>query len=155
MVFNLRHLRNLRLSFCFWLVEVREDHINTYVRCINNKGFIYDQAGSLFDETAPDLVVGRVYKVALPEANDAPYDLRIIDESGEDYLFPASYFEPLKLGSNGHVTKTITAHVPDWLYGVLYAEALAANKSVSTLAREWLTEYLDLPPSPHTVQPST
>jgi len=47
--------------------------------CLKNKG-------------SEDLVVRKVYKV-LP---DAPAEkkglLRIVDESGEDYLYPASYF---------------------------------------------------------------
>jgi hypothetical protein len=39
---------------------------------------------------------------------------------------------------------TITTHVPAWLKGVLYAEALATGRSMSALTREWLEERLDL-----------
>ena len=43
------------------------------------------------------LLVGKVYQVVKPQANDAPYDLRIIDEEAEDYLYPAERFVPLDL----------------------------------------------------------
>ena len=114
-----------------------------YVRCINNKGFIYDQAGFLFDETIPDLIVGQIYKVAPPEENDDD-DLRIIDESGEDYLYPARYFEPVAV-NGGQITEKISLNLDPILKGILHAEALAAQKSVSALLREWIDERLDLP----------
>lgn len=65
-----------------------------YVRCIDNRGFIYDQDGKLFDETIDDLMIGAVYTLAPPHENDGEM-LRVIDGSGEDYLYPATYFEPL------------------------------------------------------------
>ena len=104
-----------------------------YVRCINNKGFIHDQNGQLFDETIADLQIGQVYKVAPPDKNDGNF-LRIIDASGEDYLYPANYFEPFVPAKTSKSTK-----------GVLHAEALAAQKSTSALLREWIDERLDLP----------
>jgi hypothetical protein len=39
-----------------------------------------------------DLIVGKLYKVAKPQRNDPPHMLRIVDESGEDYLYPADWF---------------------------------------------------------------
>ena len=47
--------------------------------CLKNKG-------------SEDLVVRKIYQV-LPDENAAKKGLlRLIDESGEDYLYPASYF---------------------------------------------------------------
>jgi hypothetical protein len=34
----------------------------------------------------------KIYQVIPDEISEADGDLRIIDESGEDYLYPASYF---------------------------------------------------------------
>jgi hypothetical protein len=118
--------------------------LGRYVRCINNKRILFFKEETPRDVELSTLRIGQIYKVAPPQANDGA-DLRIIDESGTDYLYPAAYFEPLDTSANGHATKTVSAHVPDWFYGILYAEALAANKSISALAREWLAERLDLP----------
>ena len=91
------------------------------------------------------LIVGKVYKLTPPKPNDGNL-LRVIDESGEDYLYPASYFEPLLINDEP-ATDSVTTHLPPWLKGVLYAEAVAADKSVSALLREWIEERLDLPAS--------
>ena len=115
-----------------------------YVRCINNTGFIYDENGRLFDETIPDLIVGEVYKVAPPAENDGEM-LRVIDASGEDYLYPAGYFEPLVPERLGKRQRTVTLHLDDFTRGVLHAEAVAAKKPMSALLREWVEERLDLP----------
>ena len=40
----------------------------------------------------PDLELRKVYKVLPDEAAAKDQHLRIIDESGEDYLYPASFF---------------------------------------------------------------
>lgn len=52
---------------------------NRYVACIRD--------GSLLD-----LEVGKLYEVLPAEADDGKEELRVIDESGEDYLYPASWF---------------------------------------------------------------
>lgn len=55
-----------------------------FVLCIENRD-------------AEDLEKGKVYRL-LPDAaarNDGLF--RIVDESGEDYLYPKSYFVPLDL----------------------------------------------------------
>ncbi|MGD1278193.1 MAG: hypothetical protein ABR964_13350 [Tepidisphaeraceae bacterium] len=39
-----------------------------------------------------DLVFGKLYRVARPEKNDPPSMLRVIDDSGEDYLYPVVWF---------------------------------------------------------------
>lgn len=53
-----------------------------YVICIRNKG-------------CEDLELGKVYRV-LPDARAAKDGLiRVIDESGEDYLYPSDHFVAL------------------------------------------------------------
>ena len=55
------------------------------VLCLRNKGY------------EVSLERRKIYQV-LPDRDAATHgQLRIIDESGEDYLYPASYFAPLKL----------------------------------------------------------
>ena len=48
-------------------------------------------------EYEADLVVGKIYRVMKPEANDGPADIRVVDESGEDYLYPGDWFVPVSL----------------------------------------------------------
>ena len=55
-----------------------------FVICIQNEG-------------CEDLELGKVYRV-LPDESAAKEDyLRVIDESGEDYLYPGNYFIPIAL----------------------------------------------------------
>lgn len=114
--------------------------MNKYVRCITNQTlFMHDLAG----DYSPHLIIGKIYKVAPPQENDGEM-LRVIDGSGEDYLYPASYFEPFTpIGREA--SETITIHLDPYLKGVLHAEAIATQKSVSSLVREWIDEQLDLP----------
>ena len=44
------------------------------------------------NDSEPDLELRKVYKVLPDEAAAKDHYLRIIDESGEDYLYPASFF---------------------------------------------------------------
>ena len=44
---------------------------------------------------ALDLEVGKLYLVLPPEPGDRDEDIRVVDESGEDYLYPASWFVPV------------------------------------------------------------
>ena len=46
-----------------------------------------------------DLIVGKIYRIVKPERNDRPSDIRISDESGEDYLYSRSWFVPLDVPS--------------------------------------------------------
>ena len=55
-----------------------------FVICVRNKG-------------AEDLQVRRVYAVLPDEAANREGYIRIIDESGEDYLYPEIYFVPIDL----------------------------------------------------------
>ncbi len=53
--------------------------------CINNSDYPYD------------LNVRAVYQVLPDESAAKSSYLRIIDETGEDYLYPASYFVPVHI----------------------------------------------------------
>jgi len=61
----------------------RENKTPRFLLCINNSGYV------------DDLKVRTIYQV-LPDASAARSNyLRIIDETGEDYLYPAAYFIPV------------------------------------------------------------
>jgi hypothetical protein len=48
-------------------------------------------------EYPASLELHKIYRVVPDEGDAADGDLRIIDESGEDYLYPASYFFPIEV----------------------------------------------------------
>ena len=66
--------------------------------CINNS------------EYPASLELHKVYQVVPDKDAERDGDLRIIDESGEDYLYPAEYFVSLKLSSTIVRTLTRRAH---------------------------------------------
>jgi hypothetical protein len=43
-------------------------------------------------DSEPDLELRKIYRVLPDEAAVKDHHLRIIDESGEDYLYPANFF---------------------------------------------------------------
>ena len=43
-------------------------------------------------DDAFDLEVGKLYVVLPPEPADGLDDIRVVDESGEDYLYPSPWF---------------------------------------------------------------
>jgi hypothetical protein len=55
-----------------------------FVICINN-------------EKADDLEVWKVYQLLPDESAAKDNYFRVVDESGEDYLYPADYFVPIEL----------------------------------------------------------
>jgi hypothetical protein len=56
-----------------------------FVVCINNEGY------------PASLELHKIYRVVPDKNAAADDDIRVIDESGEDYLYPASYFAPIKV----------------------------------------------------------
>lgn len=61
------------------------DSVNSYVLCIDNGGY------------PESLEVRKLYAV-LPDERAAVNDyIRVIDETGEDYLYPAKCFVPIQL----------------------------------------------------------
>lgn len=118
----------------------------SYVRCIDSRKYLYfPEEPRQADDTILGLEIGQIYKLAPSEVNDGPGEVCVIDDSGEDYLYPAVYFEPLTLNGAEQITAAATVHLPPSLKGILHAEALAAGKSVSALLRQWIDERLDLP----------
>lgn len=113
------------------------------MKCVNNKTYFADDLA----ETFHDLVIGQIYK-ALPATERERKNgiIRVIDDSGDDYLYPESYFEAVDLGTEAIDTlRPVTVHVPAHIKGILHAEAVATDKSISALIREWIEERLDLP----------
>ena len=56
-----------------------------FVVCIENEGY------------EASLELHKIYRTVPDKAAAADGDLRVIDESGEDYLFPAAYFVPVQV----------------------------------------------------------
>jgi hypothetical protein len=51
----------------------------------------------LKNKNCEDLVLRKIYPIIPDERAEAENHIRVIDESGEDYLYPASYFFVLEL----------------------------------------------------------
>ena len=63
----------------------RQNHKTRYAVCVSNKGY-------------PASLERRKIYQALPDPQAAAHNMiRVIDESGEDYLYPADYFVPITL----------------------------------------------------------
>ena len=62
----------------------KQRHNTEFALCIENRD-------------CDDLEKGKVYQVLRDDNAIQEEYLRIVDESTEDYLYPASYFVPLKL----------------------------------------------------------
>jgi hypothetical protein len=48
-------------------------------------------------EYEADLIVGKIYRIVEPKRNDRPSDVRVVDGSGEDYLYPREWFVAVDL----------------------------------------------------------
>lgn len=122
-----------------------------YVKCIRNTPYLQPQNEPVQEEPLTGLTLGGIYKVLPPERNDPADMLRIVDEtfgepgSESGYLYPRNYFESFLPTSQSRMVDTVTVHLDAYSKGVLYAEAIAANTSVSGLLRKWIDERLDTP----------
>lgn len=58
---------------------------NRFAVCINNTDY------------PASLELHKIYRMLPDDDAAAEGDLRVIDESGEDYLYPAEYFVPIEL----------------------------------------------------------
>ena len=61
-------------------MEKTQETSPEFVVCINN------------DDYPASLELHKIYRVVPDEDVAADGDIRVIDESGEDYIYPASYF---------------------------------------------------------------
>lgn len=121
-----------------------------YARCVSNRPYLQPRHESEQEEPLFGLTVGQIYKVISDPVAEQHGMLRVIDESfGEagsenGYLYPSDYFEPF-LPDEQFSRSSLTIYLDEYVKGVLHAEAVASNKSVSALMRDWVEERLDLP----------
>jgi hypothetical protein len=48
-------------------------------------------------DSEPDLEIRKVYKVIPDPSAEKEAHLRVVDESGEDYLYPVKFFVPVEI----------------------------------------------------------
>ncbi len=58
---------------------------NKFLLCVDNKGY------------EASLEIRKLYKNMPDKDAERHGQVRIVDESGEDYLYPANYFAPVRL----------------------------------------------------------
>jgi len=58
---------------------------NHFMICVENRGY------------EASLEIRKLYEVLVDRAAEKHQQIRIIDESGEDYLYPEKYFAPVRL----------------------------------------------------------
>ena len=58
-----------------------------FMICVNNRGY------------EASLEIRKIYEVIRDKTAEKHHQLRVVDESGEDYLFPKDYFAPVRLPS--------------------------------------------------------
>lgn len=56
-----------------------------FMVCVNNHGY------------EASLETRKIYEILADKAAEKHHQLRVIDESGEDYLYPSDYFAPVRL----------------------------------------------------------
>ncbi|MBI5374165.1 MAG: hypothetical protein HZA77_01945 [Candidatus Schekmanbacteria bacterium] len=61
-----------------------------FMICVNNRGY------------EASLEIRKLYEVLTDRVAETHHQRRVIDESGEEYLYPEGYFAPIRLP---HITK--------------------------------------------------
>ncbi len=61
-----------------------------FMICVDNRGY------------NASLEIRKLYEVLVDRAAEKHHQIRVIDESGEDYLYPDKFFAPVRLP---HITK--------------------------------------------------
>jgi len=100
-------------------------------------------------ETGDALTVtpGQYYR-ALPDKAEAHGMLRVIDNTGEDYIYAASIFEPVDNLDQLQTELIVRLDAPT--KATILQIANQRGISMSALVREWIEERVDLPaPSAH------
>lgn len=72
-----------------------------FVVCVKNKGY------------AAALELRKLYQVVADETAAKVHQIRVIDESGEDYLYPEEYFVPVRLPQSAEKAVRRAAAVKD------------------------------------------
>ncbi|MBL7213440.1 MAG: hypothetical protein ISS61_13770 [Desulfobacteraceae bacterium] len=66
-------------------MQESKQNLPEFVVCINNSDY------------PASLELHKIYRVLVDKDATEEGDIRIIDESGEDYLYPSSYFVPIQI----------------------------------------------------------
>jgi hypothetical protein len=66
-------------------MESSELGLPEFVVCVNNSNY------------PASLELHKIYRVVTDKEANLEGDIRVIDESGEDYLYPSSYFVPIQV----------------------------------------------------------
>jgi hypothetical protein len=66
-------------------MQESKQNLPEFVVCINNSDY------------PASLDLHKIYRAVVDKEAVEEGDIRIIDESGEDYLYPSSYFVPIKV----------------------------------------------------------
>jgi len=66
-------------------MQKSKQNLSEFVVCINNSGY------------PASLELHKIYRVLVDKDAVDETDIRIIDESGEDYIYPSSYFVPIQV----------------------------------------------------------
>ena len=93
---------------------------------------------------AASLTPQRVYEV-IPDPAEANGMLRVIDDTGEDYLFEADLFR--EIDNLTGVATEVTVGLTWSMKAAIHRIASQRGVSMSALIREWIDERLDLPVS--------
>ncbi len=85
--------------------------------CVNNS------------EYPVSLELHKLYRVLPDEDSAQNGDLRIVDESGEDYLYPADYFVILEMPRRAERTLNVLfTRLPAFLYSIVSRVALSKSE---------------------------
>jgi hypothetical protein len=106
-----------------------------YVRCVRN------------GENKASLFVGRVYRsLPISAQEERSGMLRIVDNEGEDYLYPADWFEAIPMRDLlADQSDALTVHLNPLTKVAVRDLANKRGITMSALVREWIDEQLDLP----------
>jgi len=66
-------------------MNAQADQKVEFVVCIDNKGY------------PASLELHKIYRVLSDQDAATDGDVRVVDESGDDYLYPATYFSPINM----------------------------------------------------------
>ena len=66
-------------------MQESKQNLPEFVVCVNNSDY------------PVSLDLHKIYRAVIDKEAVEEGDIRIIDESGEDYLYPSSYFVPIKV----------------------------------------------------------
>jgi hypothetical protein len=66
-------------------MQESKQNLSEFVVCVNNSDY------------PASLELHKIYRVIADKEAEDEGDIRVIDESGEDYIYPSSYFVPIQV----------------------------------------------------------